>query len=138
GQSHEFFLWHDPMNSNRVLVYMTNWTSGLPDPDRPGMKTSDLIVLAVTDEDTGVPLPKAKILAGFSLQEVGGPPVNEKPDATGLFSDGGFLEFSALKNRSGRGGSFQNQQQNRLPSLSISDDGARIHVAGTTARPYTL
>ena len=26
GQSHEFFLWHDPANSNRVLVYMTIWT----------------------------------------------------------------------------------------------------------------
>jgi hypothetical protein len=37
GQSHEFFLWHDPANSNRVLVYMTNWTSGLPDADHPGV-----------------------------------------------------------------------------------------------------
>ena len=83
GQSHEFFLWHDPANSNRVLVYMTNWTSGLPDPDHPGLKTPDLTVLAVTDEDTGEMLPKAKVLASFTLQEVGGPPVNEKPDATG-------------------------------------------------------
>ncbi len=41
GQSHEFFLWHDPANQKRVLVFMTNWTSGLPDPDRPGLKTSD-------------------------------------------------------------------------------------------------
>jgi hypothetical protein len=32
SQSHEFFLWHDPANANRVLVYMTNWTGGLPDP----------------------------------------------------------------------------------------------------------
>ena len=60
GQSHEFFLWHDPANSNRVLVYMTNWTSGLPDPDHPGLKTPDLTALAVTDEDTGEMLPKAK------------------------------------------------------------------------------
>ena len=42
-------------------------------------------------------LPKAKFLAGFSLQEVGGPPINEKPDATGLFSDGRFLDFSDLR-----------------------------------------
>ena len=35
GQSHEFFLWHDPANPNRVLVYMTIWTSGLPDPNNP-------------------------------------------------------------------------------------------------------
>src|SRR5213593_2720802 len=90
AQSHEFFLWHDPANPNRVLVYMTNWSGGLPDPDHPGLKIPDAIVLAVTAEDTGVMLPKAKRLAGFSLQEVGGPPVNEKADATGLFSDGRF------------------------------------------------
>ena len=26
AQSHEFFLWHDPANPNRVLVYMAIWT----------------------------------------------------------------------------------------------------------------
>jgi len=36
GSRMNFFLWPDPANSNRVLVYMTNWTSGLPDPDHPG------------------------------------------------------------------------------------------------------
>ena len=30
SQSHEFFLWHDPANTNRVLVYLTNWTGGAP------------------------------------------------------------------------------------------------------------
>src|SRR5688572_25718608 len=35
GQSHEFFLWKDPVTPNRVLVYMTIWTSGLPDPNNP-------------------------------------------------------------------------------------------------------
>src|SRR5688572_31614541 len=40
SQSHEFFLWHDPANSNRVLVYMTNWTGGLP--DRSEEHTSEL------------------------------------------------------------------------------------------------
>jgi hypothetical protein len=112
GQSHEFFMWHDPANSNRILIYMTNWTSGLPDPDHPGLKTPDLTVLAVTDEDTGEMLPKAKPLATFTLQEVGGPPVNEKPDATGLFSDGRFLDFSDSKNLLGRAGNFQNNEQN--------------------------
>ena len=53
GQSHEFFLWHDPVNSNCVLAWVTNWTSGLPDPDHPGLKTPDLTALAVTDEDSG-------------------------------------------------------------------------------------
>ncbi len=138
GQSHEFFLWHDPKNEKRVLVYMTNWTSGLPDPDRPGMKTSDLTVLAITDEITGEPLAKPKTLAGFDLQEAGGPPVNEKPDATGLFSDGRFLDFSENKNLLGRPGNFQNNEQNRLHSLSVLDDGERAYVAGTTAGFYVL
>src|SRR6266700_722284 len=53
SQSHEFFLWHDPVNPNRVLVFMTIWTSGLPDPDNPGLRIPDMIVLAVTDENTG-------------------------------------------------------------------------------------
>lgn len=138
GQSHEFFLWHDPVNQKRVLAYTTNWTSGLPDPDRPGMKTSDLTVLALTDEDTGEPLQKLKTLAGFSLQEVGGPPVNEKADATGLFSDGRFLDFSDNKNLLGRAGNFQANEQNRLHSLSVLDDGERAYVAGTTAGFYIL
>jgi len=138
GQSHEFFLWHDPANANRVLVYMTNWTSGLPDPDHPGLKTPDFTALAVTDEDTGEMLPKAKVLASFTLQEVGGPPVNEKPDATGLFSDGRFLDFSGSKNLLGRAGNFQNNEQNRFHSSSVTDDGERVYVAGTTAGFYVL
>src|SRR3984893_13678097 len=137
-QSHEFFLWHDPVNANRIIAYVTNWTGGVPDPDHPGLKVPDALVMAITDEKTGEILAKARVLAGFSLQEVGGPPINEKPDATGLFSDGRFLDFSHLKNRSGRGGNFQNQEQNRLHSLSVSDDGERVYVAGTTAGFYIL
>jgi len=137
-QTHEFFLWHDPANANRVLAFVTNWSGGLPDPEHPGLKMPDALVMAMTDEKTGEMLPKAKFLAGFSLAEVGGPPINEKPDATGLFSDGRFLDFSHLKNRSGRGGNFQSQEQNRLHSLSVSDDGERVYVAGTTAGFYIL
>jgi len=137
-QTHEFFLWHDPANANRVLAYVTNWSGGLPDPEHAGLKMPDALAMAITDEKTGEMLPRAKFLAGFSLAEVGGPPINEKPDATGLFSDGRFLDFSQLKNRSGRGGNFQNQEQNRLHSLSISDDGERVYVAGTTAGFYIL
>ena len=29
-QTHEFFLWHDPANTNRVIAYVTNWTGGVP------------------------------------------------------------------------------------------------------------
>src|SRR5215510_2268224 len=138
AQSHEFFLWHDPMNPNRVLAYTTIWTSGLPDPDNPGLKIPDAVVMAVTNDETGEVLAKPKVLASFTLSEVGGPPINEKPDATGLFSDGRFLDFSNLKNKLGQPGNFQNQEQNRLHSLSVSDDGERVYVAGTTAGFYIL
>ena len=138
SQSHEFFLWHDPKNANRLLVYMTNFTGGLPDPDNPGLKVPDLIVLAITDEDSGEMLPKARMLAGFTLQEVGGPPIDERPDATGLFSDGRFLDFSDSKSSLGQAGNFQNREQNRLHSLSVTDDGERAYIAGTTAGFYVL
>ena len=138
SQSHEFFLWHDPANANRVVIYMTNWTGGVPDPEQPGLKVPDLIALAVTDETTGAMLPKARMLAGFTLQEVGGPPIDERPDATGLFSDGRFLDFSSSQNRLGQAGNFQNREQNRLHSVSVTDDGERVYVAGTTAGFYVL
>jgi hypothetical protein len=137
-QTHEFFLWHDPANSNRVLAFVTNWSGGLPDPEHPGVNMPDLLVMAVTDEKTGEMLRTAKFLAGFSLQDVGGPPINEKPDATGLFSDGRFLDFSHLQNLARRAGNFQNVEQNRLHSVSVSDDGARVYAAGTTAGFYIL
>jgi len=97
SQSHEFFLWHDPANTNRVIVYMTNWTGGVPDPNNPGLTVPDLMALAVTDEETGEMLARPRMLAGFTLQEDGGPPIDERPDATGLFSHGRVLDFSELK-----------------------------------------
>jgi len=138
SQSHEFFLWQDPKNPARILAYTTIWTSGLPDPDNPGLKIPDAVVMAVTDEATGAVLMKPKVLASFTLVDVGGPPINERPDSTGLFSDGRFLDFSQLRNKSGQAGNFQNQEQNRLHSLSVSDDGERVYVAGTTAGFYIL
>jgi hypothetical protein len=139
GQSHEFFLWHDPSNPNRVLVYMAMFAGGgLPDVDHPGLRNPDLIVMAVTDEDTGEVLQKPRMLAGFSLQEVGGPPLNERPDASGLFADGRFADFSDLKNRSGEAGNYQTRQNNMLHSLSVSDDGERLYIAGGNAGFYVL
>ena len=138
GQSHEFFVWQDPKNSNRVLVYMAIWTPGLPDADNPSLKTPDMVVMAVTDEKSGEILPKPRTVATFTLQDVGGPPLNERPDATGLFSDGRFLDFSDVKGRDGRAGNTQNQQQNKLHSMSVTNDGERVYVAGTTAGFYVL
>lgn len=138
GQSHEFFLWHDPRNSNRLLVFMTIWTSGLPDPASPGLKVPDAVVLAITDEKTGEMLQTPVVLAGFMLQDVGGPILDERPDPTGLFADGRFLDFSDQKSRAGQAGNFQNRQQNKLHSLSVAPDGERVYVAGTTAGFYVL
>ena len=70
---------------------------GLPDPERPPLRIPDAIVMAITDEKTGEVLPKPRMLAGFSLQEVGGPPPDERPDTTGLFAEGRFADFSAVR-----------------------------------------
>ncbi len=139
GPSHEFYLWHDPANTSRLLVYVAMFAGGgLPDPQNPSLRIPDAIVLAVTDEETGEVLDRPRVLAGFSLQEVGGPPINERPDATGLFADGRFADFSHLNNLSNQAGNFQNRQNNMLHSLSITDDGERVYVAGGNAGFYVL
>jgi len=139
GPSHEFFLWHDPSNSSRILAVVAMFAGGgLPDPDNPGLTIPDAIVMAVTDEKTGEILEHPQMLAGFSLADVGGPPVNERPDATGLFADGRFADFSHLRDRSNQAANFQNRQNNMLHSLSVSDDGERIYVAGGNAGFYVL
>ncbi len=139
GQSHEFYLWKDPNNANRILVVMAMFSgAGNPDPNNPGGFVPDLIVLAVTDETTGEVLADPLILATFTLQEVGGPVLDETPDATGLFADGRFPDFSNLTDSFGDPGAVQTRQRNSLHSDSMSDDGGRIYAAGTTAGFYVL
>jgi hypothetical protein len=139
GQSHEFYLWHDPANPNRILVYMAmNAGAGLPDPDHAGFLVPDAYVFAVTDEKTGAMLPKALEVASFTLEDVGGPKKHEQPDETGLFSDGRFEDYSQLTKNGGQKGSSQTQESNQLHSLSISDDGERLYAAGTSAGFYIL
>ena len=48
------------------------------------------------------------------------------------------LDFSDSKNALGQAGNFQNREQNRLHSVSVTDDGERVYVAGTTAGFYVL
>jgi hypothetical protein len=138
GQSHEFFLWHDPANPNRILIYMAMWGAGLPDPAHPGLRVPDAYVFAVTDEKTGEMLPRIQELATFTLEDVGGPKKHEQPDETGLFADGRFADYSQLTKRSGQAGNSQRQEQNLLHSLSLIPDGERVYVAGTTAGFYVL
>ena len=44
--AHEFYLWHDPRNPNRLLVLSQTY----------GSQDEDLIVTAITDETTGTVL----------------------------------------------------------------------------------
>ena len=139
ASSHEFFLWHDPRNVNRLLVFMAMFEGGgTPDLEHPGLKQPDAQVFAVTDENTGEMLPKPWLIAGFSLEEVGGPPLNERRDPSGLFADGRFADFSQLKTAFGGAGNNTVRQNNALHSLSISEDGERVYVAGGTAGFYVL
>ena len=138
GQSHEFFLWHDPANPNRVLVYITIWTPGVPDPNHPGLVLPDLFVMAVTDENTGEVLKQARIVATFTLQDAGGPQLHERPDPTGLFSDGRFADYSSNTDLWKRAGNVSKSEPNVMHSISISDDGERAYVAGNTAGFYIL
>lgn len=139
GQSHEFFLWHDPNNPNRVLVFMTMWNgAGRPDPNRPGTVIPDIKILAITDEDTGDVLADPHEVAGFKLEHVGGPVQDEEPDETGLFADGRFQDFSHLTDSWGRSGESVASENNQIHSGSASPDGERFYVAGGTAGFYVL
>ena len=139
GPSHEFFLWHDPKNSNRVLIYMAMFAGGgLPDPADPSRRLPDAYAMGITDENSGAVLDEPLVLSTFSLEDVGGPPINERPDETGLYADGRFADFSHLIDARGRAGNFNDRQNNMLHSLSLSDDGERVYVAGGNAGFYIL
>ncbi len=139
GEFHEFFMWVSQTNPKRVLVITTAWGgAGRPDPNASGRKTPDIRVMAVTDEDTGEMLPKPVTLATHMLQDVGGPVLDEKPDETGLFSDGRFPDLTHLKDSYGVAIPPQNVQRNYAHSATMSDDGERIYVAGSQAGFYIL
>jgi len=126
--AHEFYLWHDPRNANRLLVLSQTY----------GSQDDDLIVTAITDERTGEVLKEPVFLASFTLENIGGPVRNERPDATGLYSAGRFADYSHLTDQWGRPGASQPTQVNSLHSGTLSDDGERFYVAGTTAGMYIL
>ena len=53
-------------------------------------------------------------------------------------SDGRFIDYSVDKDLWGQAGAFNTTEQNKLHSISISNDGERGYVAGTTAGFYVL
>lgn len=147
GDMHEFGIWQDPDNPNRILIAGAAWNgAGRPDPYRKGMVTPDFRVQAITDEKTGDMLKKPISLAHFTLQDVGGPLRNERSDSTGLFSDGRYPNYEGtvlpdgtpLKDNFGRVLAYPTIQTNFAHSAGWSDDGKRIYVAGGTAGFYTL
>jgi hypothetical protein len=126
--AHEFYLWHDPLNANRILVLSQTYAA---QPD-------DLVITAVTDEKTGLVLKEPQFLASFTLEDIGGPVRNERPDATGLFSSGRFVDYRRLTDQWGRPGAAQVSMVNNLHSGTMSDDGERFYAASTTAGMFIL
>jgi hypothetical protein len=126
--AHEFYLWHDPDNSNRFVVASQTY----------GSQDEDLVFTAITDENTGEVLEEPLFLASFTLEDIGGPVRDELPDATGLYADGRFTDFSHLTDEWGRPGAAQRTQGNDLHSGTLSDDGERFYAAGGTAGMYIL
>jgi hypothetical protein len=126
--AHEFYLWHDPKNPNRFLVLSQTY----------GAQREDLIATAITDEKTGEVLKEPLFLAGFTLEEVGGPVRNERPDESGLVTSGRFTNYSHLTDQWGRPGASQPAMVNNIHSGSLSDDGERFYAAGTTAGFYVI
>jgi hypothetical protein len=126
--AHEFYLWHDPDNPNRLLVVTQTY----------GSVEQDLIITAITDERTGEVLREPLFLASFTLEEIGGPVRDELPDATGLYADGRFTDYSRLTDQWGRPGAAQRSQGNDLHSGVMSVDGERFYAAGGTAGMYIL
>jgi hypothetical protein len=126
--AHEFYLWHDPDNPNRFIVISQTY----------GSQDEDLVFTAITDETTGEVLKEPQFLAAYTLEEIGGPTRNQLPDDTGLFEDGRFVDYSHLTDQWGRPGGSQPSEGNSLHSGTLSDDGERFYVAGTTAGMYIL
>lgn len=126
--AHEFYLWHDPDNANRFLVISQTY----------GSQPEDLVITAITDENTGDILREPVNIASFRLEAVGGPLRNQLPDDNGLFPDGKFAEFSRQTDQWGRPGAAQPVQVNNLHSGSLSDDGERFYAAGGTAGFYIV
>jgi hypothetical protein len=139
GDMHEMGMWIDPKNPLRTLIVASAWNSaGRPDPHRPGKLNPDIRVHAITDERTGNMLPQPITLAHFTLQDVGGPVRDERPDPTGLFSDGRFPNYTGVISYEGQPVAYPNTQGNLAHQVTFAADGKRIYVAHGVAGLYIL
>ncbi len=139
GDLHEMGMWIDPKNPMRILmVTAASGGAGRPDPNRPGAITPDLRIHAITDERTGELLSTPSTLAHFTLQNVGGPVRGERPDATGLFRDGRFPDYTNVINYNGQPIANATQQSNVSHQVTWSPDGERVYVAFGLAGFFVL
>ena len=142
--AHEYFLWQDPKNPNRWLTVSQTYGGNVSThPDgTTGSRPVDLIIAAITDENTGLVLEAPVVLANWSISIQGGP----RRDGTsahygltgGLQIDGRFANYSALRDQWNRAGGSQTTQGNYLHSGYLSDDGERFYAAGGTAGMFIL
>lgn len=139
GDLHEMGMWIDPKNPMRTLVVTAaSGGAGRPDPNRPGMLTPDIRVHAVTDERTGELLATPTTLAHYTLQDVGGPVAAERPDATGLYRDGRYPDYTGVINYNGQPIALPTAQNNRSHQVTFAADGKRVYVAHGLAGFYVL
>src|SRR5262249_52569583 len=139
GDMHEMGMWTDPRNPLRTVLVAAAWNgAGRPDPNRPGKINPDIRVHAITDERTGAMLAKPITLAQFTLQDVGGPLRNERPDATGLFSDGRFPNYTNVISYDGQPVAYPTTQGNLAHQVTFSPDAKRIYAAHGLAGLYIL
>lgn len=137
---HEASLWVDPKNPMRHLVVSTAWdSSGLPDAVREGAVNPDLRVFAITDETSGDLLPRPVELAHFTLQDIGGPLLGERPNEDGIFlREGRYPDYSNLKDRDGDPINPEQDQNNASHQAQFGPEGDRIYVAYGTAGAIIL
>lgn len=137
GDLHEMGMWIDPNNPMRHLMVTAAWSgAGRPDPYREGEVAPDIRILAITDETTGEVLDLPITLAHFTLQDVGGPLRGEQPDATGLFADGRFPDYTTVIAANGQPVGGQANQGNYAHQVTFSQDGERVYVAHGLAGFY--
>jgi hypothetical protein len=142
---HEPGGWVDPKNPKRMLVAAATFNEDIglmmgrrQDAGGTPQGIPDLRVMAITDEKTGEMLSKPVSVATFRLQDVGGPVTDERPDATGLFSDGRFADWSKVTSHTDKTIPAPTVEGNGIHQATISADGARIYVAGGSAGFYIL